>query len=136
MNTFYKNWKDQKDKKQSEVEDEDDAVEPKIQAANKTQEEVQEEEVLDEQKRAKVYRNLRQLKSSFNPEAAKIIERNEQGREILLNLANFAFFGEGTVEREPSTFEEAWNHDDPRSQEKWREAINKEFEEMEKKQVW
>jgi hypothetical protein len=28
------------------------------------------------------------------------------------------------------------DHDDPRSQEKWREAINKEFEEMEKKQVW
>jgi hypothetical protein len=44
MNTFYKNWKDQKDKKKSEVED-DDAVEPKIQAANKTQKEVQEDKV-------------------------------------------------------------------------------------------
>jgi hypothetical protein len=30
MNTVYKDWKDQKDKTQSEVEDEDDAVEPKI----------------------------------------------------------------------------------------------------------
>jgi hypothetical protein len=136
MNTFYKNWRDQKDKKKSEVDDDDDAVEPKIQAANKTQMEVQEDKILDEQKRAKVYRNLRQLESSFNPEAAKIVERIEQGREILLDHANFAFFGAGTVEKEPSTFEEAWNHDDPRSQEKWREAINKEFEEMEKKQVW
>jgi hypothetical protein len=72
MNTFYKNWKDQKDKKKSVVEDDDDAV---------------------EQKRAKVYRNLRQLESSFNPEVAKIVERIEQGREILLDHANFAFFG-------------------------------------------
>jgi hypothetical protein len=136
MNKVYKDWKDQKDKKKSEVDDEDDAVEPKIQAANKTQKAVQEEKVLDEQKRAKGYRNLRQLESSSNPEAAKIVERIKQGREILLDHANFAFFGVGTVEREPSTFEETWNHDDPRSQEKWREAINKEFEEMEKKHVW
>jgi hypothetical protein len=42
------------DKKKSEVDYEDDAVEPKIQAANKTQVEVQEEKVLDEQKCAKV----------------------------------------------------------------------------------
>jgi hypothetical protein len=48
MNTFYKNLKDQKDKKKSEVEDDDDAVEPKIQASNKTQMKVQEEKVLDE----------------------------------------------------------------------------------------
>jgi hypothetical protein len=48
MNKVYKNWKDQKDKNQSEVEDDDDAVEPKIQAANKTQMEVQEEKILNE----------------------------------------------------------------------------------------
>jgi hypothetical protein len=135
MNKVYKDWKEQKDKKKSEVEDDEDAVEPNIQAANKTQKEVQEEKVLDEQKWAKVYRNPRQLDSSFNPEAAKIVERIKQGREILLNHANFAFFGVGTVEKKPTTFEEAWNHDDPRSREKWREAINKEIEEMEKKKV-
>jgi hypothetical protein len=54
----------------------------------------------------------------------------------LLDYANFAFIGVGTVEKEPTNFEKAWNHDDPRSQEKWREAINKEFVEMEEKQVW
>jgi predicted nucleic acid-binding Zn-ribbon protein len=104
MNKVYKDWKYQKDKKKSEVDDEDDTVEPKIQPANKTQKEFQEEKVLDEQKRAKVYRNLRQLESSFNPEAAKIVERIEQGREILLHHANFAFFGGGTVEKEHATF--------------------------------
>jgi hypothetical protein len=45
---------------------------------------------------------------------------------------NYAFIAVGTFEREPITFEETWNHNDPRSQEKWREAINKEFEEMKK----
>jgi hypothetical protein len=103
MNTFYKDWKDQKDKKKSDVDDDDDAVEPKIQAANKTQVKVQEEKVLDEQKRAKVYRNLRQLESSFNPEASEIVERIEQGREILIEHANFAFIGVGTFENEPTT---------------------------------
>jgi hypothetical protein len=79
MNQVYKDWKDQKEKKNNlDDEDDDDAVEPKIQAVNKTQEEVQEEKVLDEQKRAKVYRNLRQLESSFNPEASRMVERIEQ----------------------------------------------------------
>jgi hypothetical protein len=96
MNKVYKDWKDQKDKKKSEVDYDDDAVEPKIQAANKTQNEAQEEKFLDEQKRAKDYRNLRQLESSFNPEVAKIVERIEKGMEILLNHANFAFIGVGT----------------------------------------
>jgi hypothetical protein len=135
INKVHKDWKDQKDNKKSEVDNDDDTVESKIQAANKTQVEFQEEKVLDEQKRAKFYRNLRQLESSFNPEAAKIVERIEKGREILIDHANFVFIGVGTVEREATNFEETWNHDDPRSQEKWREAINKEFEEMEKKQV-
>jgi hypothetical protein len=103
---------------------------------SKSPEEVQEERVLDEQKRAKVYRNLRQLERSFNPDASKIVERIEQGREILLDHANFAFFSGGVAEKEPTAFNLAWNHDDPRTQAKWREAINKEFEEMKKKEVW
>jgi hypothetical protein len=57
LNKVYKDWQIQKTKKMDE-DDEDDAVEPKIQAASKSQEEVQEERVLDEQKRVKVYRNL------------------------------------------------------------------------------
>jgi hypothetical protein len=134
LNQVYYDWKGQKERKTMQ-EDEDDPIELKIQATKEVQE-VQEEKILDEQKRAKVYRNLCQLESSFNPEASRIVERIEQGREILLDHANFAFFGIESVEREPTTFDEAWNHTDPRSQEKWREAINKEFQEMEKKEVW
>jgi hypothetical protein len=98
LNKVYKDWKVQKAKKMVE-DDDDDAVEPKIQAASKSQEEVQEERVLDEQKSSKVYRNLRQLESSFNPEASNVVERIEQGREILLDHANFAFFGGGVAEK-------------------------------------
>jgi hypothetical protein len=45
MNQAYKDWRVQKEKK-SDQNDEDDAVEPKIQATSKSQEEVQEERVL------------------------------------------------------------------------------------------
>jgi hypothetical protein len=63
--------------------------------------------------------------------------KDEQGRETLLDHANFAFFGGGVVEQKESvTFEEAWNHNDPWTEEKSQEAINKEFEEMKKKGVW
>jgi len=140
LNQVYNDWKVQKVKMYVE-DDEGNAVEPKIQHINElqeeVQEEVQEEKVLDEQKRAKIYRILHQLESSFNPEASRIVERIEQGREILLNHANFAIFSGGVVEQvEPTTFNEVWDHNDPRTREKWREAINKQFEEMKKKEVW
>jgi hypothetical protein len=101
---------------EDDEDDEDDAIESKIQASSEILEEVQEEKAIDEQKKGKVYRNLRQLESSFNPEASRIVERIEQGREILLDHANFSFFSGGVVEqKEPATFDEAWNHNDPRT---------------------
>jgi hypothetical protein len=113
LNQMYNNWKIKKVKNYVDHK-EDDAIELKIKVTKKVQEEVQVEKVLDEQKGAKVYRNPRQLQSSFNLEASKIVERIEQGREILLNYANLAFFGGGVVEqKEPTTFDEACNHKDP-----------------------
>jgi hypothetical protein len=35
---------------------------------------------------------MRQLESSFNPEASKIVDEFEQGREIHLGYANIAMF--------------------------------------------
>jgi hypothetical protein len=100
----------------------DDAVEPKIQAANKSQQEVQEEKILHEQKRSKVDRNLHQLENSFNPKAARIVERIEQGKEILLDHANFEIVDGDVADKEPTTFDEAWDHKYPKSQEKSRVA--------------
>jgi hypothetical protein len=37
---------------------------------------------------------------------------------------------------EPTSFREAWDHPDPESREKWREAIRKEFHDMINKGVW
>ena len=90
----------------------------------------------DDLKRMKLYRQLRQLESSFNPDAAKLVEQIEQGREIFLDQVNLALFSGMVINEEPTTFEQAWNHQDPKIKEKWREAINEEFDEMSKKEVW
>ena len=83
----------------------------------------------------KLYRQMKLLESSFNPEASKIIENIEQGREIILNQANVALFS-GGIQVEPTTFSQAWDHHNPMEREKWRNAIKKEFSDMESKKVW
>ena len=39
-------------------------------------------------------------------------------------------------ETEPSNFNEAWYHPDPIKREKWRQAIMKEFDNMDTRKVW
>jgi hypothetical protein len=46
----------------------------------------------DELKKKKIYREIRLLESSFNPEASTVLQNIEQGREIVLKQANIAFF--------------------------------------------
>jgi Reverse transcriptase (RNA-dependent DNA polymerase) len=82
-----------------------------------------------------LYCQMKQLESSFNPEASKIIDDLEQGREILLDQVNLALFGVN-FEDEPRTSDEAWNCKDPINREKWRMAIKKEFTDMESRDVW
>jgi hypothetical protein len=103
LNQMYNDWKVKKVKKSFE-DNEGIVIEPKVNKINKVQEEVHVEKVLDEQKRAKAYRNLRQLESSFNPDASRIVERIEPGREILLDHANFTFMVEDMLStKEPVT---------------------------------
>ena len=40
------------------------------------------------------------------------------------------------TEKEPTTFEVAWYHNDPESRRKWRESIGLEFKNMEKRIVY
>ena len=40
------------------------------------------------------------------------------------------------VPSEPVSFNKAWNHPDATCQEKWKNAIHKEFTNMNKQQVW
>jgi hypothetical protein len=79
---------------------------------------------------------LKQLERSFNPEASRIIENIEKGREILLDQVNFALLSASQSEVEPATFEEARNHSNPKNRELWRTAINKKLSEMDNKNVW
>jgi hypothetical protein len=58
-------------------------------------------------KRTKLYRQLRQLESSFNPDAAKLVDQIEQGREILLDQVNLALISGMVINEEPTTIEQA-----------------------------
>jgi hypothetical protein len=69
----------------------------------------------DELKKKKVYRVMRLLESSFNPEASTMLQNIEQGKEILLEQANVALFSGIVIDEEPSSFNEAWNHVDPKA---------------------
>jgi hypothetical protein len=73
----------------------------------------------DELKKKKIYREMRLLESSFNPEASTMLQNNEQRREILLEQANVAFFSRIVIDEEPSSFDGAWNHDYPKARGKW-----------------
>ena len=83
----------------------------------------------------KIYCQMKRLESSFNPEASKIVDNFEQGRDILLDSVNVALIC-GKVIEEPQSFDEAWNCEDPDQRDKWRAAIKKEFSDMESRNVW
>jgi Reverse transcriptase (RNA-dependent DNA polymerase) len=111
-------------------------VEVMIQSVNTSQNAPEDVTDGDELKRIKLYKQMRRLESSFNPDATQVVKQFEQGREILLDQANVALFTGSAINEEPSTFNQAWNHEDPKVKENWRAAINKEFDEMNKKKVW
>jgi hypothetical protein len=56
-----------------------------------------------------------------------VLQNIEQGREILLEQANIVFFSGIMMDEEPSTFDKAWNHEDPKARVKWRDAIKRSF---------
>jgi hypothetical protein len=75
------------------------------------------------------------LKNSFNSEASNIIESIDQGRETIPDQANIALFS-GGIQVEPTTYHQAWDHQDPVDWEKRRTAIKKEVGDMESKKLW
>jgi hypothetical protein len=79
---------------------------------------------------------MRLLGSSFNPEGSTMQQNIEQRREILIEQANIALLSGILIDEEPSTYDGAWSHDDPKSREKWRDDIKKELCDMDKEQVW
>jgi hypothetical protein len=138
LNEAYHDWIDTKVSQEKETDDEDDDVieNLKIQEGNIVQDKLSSVKDHDELKKKKIYRAMRLLESSFNPEASTVLQDVEQVREILLEQANFALFSEIVIDVEPSSFDEGRNHDDPKARGKWRDAIEKKLIDMDKQQVW
>jgi hypothetical protein len=68
---------------------------------------------------------MRLLESSFNPEASTVLQNIEQGREILHEQACVVW--RIVIGEEPSSFDEAWNHDDQKARGKWEDSIKRSF---------
>ena len=118
------------------IEDEDSDLE-----STKTEKESAGEEVYgveETQVNQKVLKEMRKLQGWFNPSATKFVEElpsQQAGRELILDQVDFAFT---TMDDyvEPKSFEEAWNHPDESQRQKWRDAIHKEFKDMNNRGVW
>jgi hypothetical protein len=80
-------------------------------------------------KGSKVIRERKKLQGWFNPDASRVVELSNSGREPIVDQADIAFM---KVEqpKEPGTFNAAFNHSEEDVRLKWREASHKEFKEM------
>jgi hypothetical protein len=90
----------------------------------------------DEEKspKPKLLNRMKKLQGWFNPEASRIFERLKSGREMILDQVDIAMMMlEGPME--PASFDEAFNDSDLDSRTKWRSAIDKEFKEMNVREV-
>jgi hypothetical protein len=137
LNKAYHDWIDRKVLLKKEIDDEDDVViaNSKIQEVKDSQDKLSSVQDQDKLKKKQIYRAMRLLESSFNPQASTVLQNIEQGREILLEQANAALISRIMIDEEPSSFDEAWNHDDPKACGKWRDDIKKKLCDMDKQQV-
>ena len=140
LKLYHKDWinKSNQLERIENNDDDDDVIEPltiwEMNKSSETNTNSTQSEVTTKSN-LKIYRQMKRLESSFNPEASKIIENFEQGREILLDSVNLALIC-GNVVKEPKSFDDAWNCSDPDQRTKWRAAIKKEFSDMESRNVW
>jgi hypothetical protein len=72
------------------------------------------------------FRAMRKLESWFNPQATKVVENYNHGREMILDQVNLALFSTGIV-KEPTTYEEAINSEQKEDQNQVENAINKDL---------
>ena len=89
------------------------------------------------------FRMLRQLHTHYNPTMDNVQqqleeEKSEADNEEILEqeTAEIALVSTMSGGRDPLTFDEAWNHPDPIERQLWKEAIEKEFGDMKKRNAW
>jgi hypothetical protein len=104
--------------------------------SNKVEEEATHLDVDEKKKKnEKILCEMRKLESWFNPQASKIVDELDSGMEIVLEQVNLALLTT-SLTKEPSSFEEAINCQSKDDQKTWKEAIEKELNEMTKRGVW
>jgi hypothetical protein len=81
---------------------------------------------------SKVYCKFKWLESRFNPDASRIINDKEKVSYIILDQDNTSMLSVDT-QVEPTNYEQSWNYNDPKDQERWRMGIKKESNEMDTK---
>jgi hypothetical protein len=83
---------------------------------------------------------MRQLGGWFNPATQEIVEQTKESIDderanliIDRTTVKFSFSANSSQPyEEPNSFQEAWDHEDPLQRTQWREAIHKEFRNMNK----
>jgi hypothetical protein len=73
-----------------------------------------------------VIRDMWKLESCLNPQATKVVEDYNHGREMTWDQLYLALFSTEII-KEPTTYEEAINSEQKKDQTKWKNAINKEL---------
>ena len=90
-----------------------------------------EDEIKDRETRTQSVRQipceLRNLQTFYNPAPGEFTKAAMEAALLGATDSGYA---------EPKTFREAWDHEDPETREKWREAIRHEFRMMIKRKVW
>jgi hypothetical protein len=98
-----------KNKSTMNLEEEDVLELPTGNESNKVEEEATHVNVNKKKKtNEKIVREMRKLESWFNPQATKIVDELDRGREIVFEQVNLALLTT-SLTKEPSSFEEAIN---------------------------
>jgi hypothetical protein len=107
LNKTYKEWKDNK-AAISNAEDDTIELPTGVDKIKLTENATKEAEDESNKSDKKLFRAMRKLESWFNPEATKVVEDYNHGREMTLDQANLALFSTVMI-KEPRIYEEAIN---------------------------
>jgi hypothetical protein len=100
-------------------------------------EEADEEPVVNPNKKKRLIGELKRLATSYNQDATQQLESLSSAIEKDLEYQEFGFVGAVTGDyNEPAHFDEAWNAKSSEDKKGWREAVRKEFGDMQERGVW
>jgi hypothetical protein len=121
-------------KEEDTEEQDDDEGEIRVEEVPEVENDILEEYQVEDQEGNEQGGNLRRPDTRLAGELKRLRtfynDTTQETAELALMSAVESDYGE------PTSFREAWDHPDPESREKWREAIRKEFHDMINKGVW